>query len=215
VTDAAGLTLPPNGSFSFDGRAALVTGAARGIGEAIARELFAGGARVALSDVDVDAATAVARSLDASGARALALALDVRRLSDFESARERLTQDWGRVDIVVNNAGYAKRTPLADITPDEFDAIVAINMRSVFLSCQVFGPAMAAAGYGRIVNVTSLGGQNGGTVASAHYAAAKAGAIMLTKYFAQLWAGSGVTVNAIAPGRPPVPRAGCRPNRSR
>ena len=200
MTDSSALALPPNGSFSFGGRGALVTGAARGIGEAIARELFAGGARVAVSDVDLDAAAAVARSLDASGTRAMVLALDVRQLGDFESARDRLTQAWGRVDIVVNNAGYAKRTPLADITPDEFDAIVAINMRSVFLSCQVFGPAMAAAGYGRIVNVTSLGGQNGGTVASAHYAAAKAGAIMLTKYFAQLWAGSGVTVNAIAPG---------------
>ena len=200
MTDSTGLVLPPSGSFSFAGRTALVTGAARGIGEAIARELFAGGACVAVSDLDLDAATAVAQSLDSSGGRAMPLALDVRRLGDFESARDRLTRAWGRVDIVVNNAGHAKRTPLADITPDEFDAIVAINMRSVFLSCQVFGPPMAAAGYGRIVNVTSLGGQNGGTVASAHYAAAKAGAIMLTKYFAHLWAGSGVTVNAIAPG---------------
>ena len=200
MSDGAALALPASGSFSFEGRVALVTGAARGIGEAIARELFAGGARVVVSDVDLDAATAVARSLDASSERALALPLDVCQRADFVSALEQLMQTWGRIDIVVNNAGHAKRTPWAEITTEEFDEIVAINMRSVFLSCQVFGPPMAAAGYGRIVNVTSLGGQNGGTVASAHYAAAKAGAIMLTKYFAQQWAGSGVTVNAIAPG---------------
>jgi 3-oxoacyl-[acyl-carrier protein] reductase len=89
---------------------------------------------------------------------------------------------------------------VADITPEEFDEIVAINMRSVFLSCQIFSQHMRGNGYGRIVNVTSLAGQNGGTVASPHYAAAKAGAIMLTKYFARDLAGSGVTVNAISPG---------------
>ena len=82
----------------------------------------------------------------------------------------------------------------------EFDDIVAINMRSVFLSCQVFADHMRSNGWGRIVNITSLAGQNGGTVASAHYAAAKAGATMLSKYFAQQLAGTGVTVNAIAPG---------------
>ena len=101
---------------------------------------------------------------------------------------------------MVNNAGYAKRTPVQDITTEEFDDIVAINMRSVFLSCQVFADHMRSNGWGRIVNITSLAGQNGGTVASAHYAAAKAGATMLSKYFAQQLAGTGVTVNAVAPG---------------
>ena len=128
------------------------------------------------------------------------LALDVRRKEDFERARDQLVAAWGRVDIVINNAGYAKRTPVQDISVAEFDDIVAINMRSVFLSCQVFSEHMKANGYGRIVNVTSLAGQNGGTVASAHYAAAKAGATMLSKYFAQQLAGTGVTVNAISPG---------------
>jgi len=194
------LTLPAPGSFSLAGRNALVTGAGRGIGAAIAQELFALGARVAVSDVDAGAAQAVAQALDPSAARALAQPLDVRRKADFEAALGRLTQAWGRVDIVVNNAGHAKRTPVDEITAEEFDEIVAINMRSVFFSCQVFGPAMRAQGHGRIVNITSLAGQNGGTVASAHYAAAKAGATMLTKYFAQQFAGTGVTVNAVAPG---------------
>lgn len=192
--------LPPNGSFSFNGRTALVTGGGRGVGEAIAREIHAGGGLVAVSDVDLDVAAAVAQSLDPSGETAIALPLDVRRKEHFLAARDALIEKWGRVDIVINNAGYAKRTPTQDITPDEFDEIVAINMRSVFLSCQIFSEHMKANGYGRIVNITSLAGQNGGTVASPHYAASKAGAIMLSKYFARYLAGTGVTVNAISPG---------------
>lgn len=192
--------IPRTGSFSFAGRAALVTGAGRGVGEAIARELHAGGGRVAVSDVDPAMARAVATSLDPSGETAIALALDVLKKPDFEAALHEIIAKWGRADIVVNNAGYAKRTPSRDIEPEEFDEIVAINMRSVFLSCQIFSEHMATNGYGRIVNIVSLAGQNGGTVASAHYAAAKAGAIMLSKYFARHLAGTGVTVNAIAPG---------------
>lgn len=192
--------LPARGSFSFEGRVALVTGSGRGIGEAIARELHAGGARVAITDIDPTRAETVAHSLDPQGSRATWLELDVRRKSAFESACDHLAALWGRTDIVVNNAGFAKRTATQDITPDEFDEIVAINMRSVFLSCQIFADHMRNNGYGRIVNITSLAGQNGGTVAAAHYAASKAGAIMLTKYFARYLAGTGVTVNAISPG---------------
>lgn len=187
-------------SFNFGGQSVLITGAGRGVGEEIARMFHASGARVAISDVDGDSALRVANALDDSGATAIPLALDVRRKDAFEAARDQIAAAWGRIDIVINNAGYAKRTPVQEITPEEFDDIVAINMRSVFLSCQVFSEHMRANGHGRIVNVTSLAGQNGGTVASAHYAAAKAGAIMLSKYFAQQLAGSGVTVNAISPG---------------
>lgn len=192
--------LPQNGSFSFEGRTALITGGGRGVGEASARELHAGGCKVAVSDMDFDAAMQVAASLDPSGESAMALSLDVRNKQDFLAARDTIVAAWGKVDIVVNNAGLARRTPTQDISPDEFDEIVAINMRSVFLSCQIFSEHMRAHGYGRIVNVTSLAGQNGGTVASPHYAASKAGAIMLSKYFARYLADTGITVNAIAPG---------------
>jgi 3-oxoacyl-[acyl-carrier protein] reductase len=192
--------LPANGSFSFTGRTALVTGGGRGVGAAVAREIHAGGGKVAVSDMDLVAAQEVALALDPSGETAIAIALDVRSKDDFLAARDRVVEAWGKIDIVVNNAGLARRTPTQDISPEEFDEIVAINMRSVFLSCQIFSEHMRANGYGRIVNVTSLAGQNGGTVASPHYAASKAGAIMLSKYFARYLAGSGVTVNAIAPG---------------
>lgn len=192
--------LPANGGFSFEGRTALVTGGARGVGQAIVRELHAGGAKVAISDVDLAAARALRDELDPDGQSALSLELDVREKAHFEAACTAMVSAWGKVDIVVNNAGHARRTPVEDITPEEFDEISRINMRSVFLSCQVFSQHMKGNGYGRIVNVTSLAGQNGGTVASPHYAASKAGAIMLSKYFARHLAGSGVTVNAISPG---------------
>jgi 3-oxoacyl-[acyl-carrier protein] reductase len=187
-------------SFDFSGKTVLVTGAGRGVGAEIARLFHRSGANVAASDVDGDSALTLASALDPDAVRAVGMMLDVREKKYFENALDSLVARWGKVDIVINNAGYAKRTPVFDISPLEFDEIVAINMRSVFLSCQVFAPHMKANGYGRIVNITSLAGQNGGTVASAHYASAKAGAIMLTKYFAQELAGSGVTVNAISPG---------------
>jgi 3-oxoacyl-[acyl-carrier protein] reductase len=195
-------TMPinPQQSFSFAGRTALVTGAGRGVGEAIARELHSGGARVAVSDIDLEAAQAVARSLDPASATAFALPLDVTSKQAFVAALDAIVARWERLDIVINNAGVGKRTPTAEIGPEEFDEVVAINMRSVFFSCQLFGEHMRSNGYGRIVNITSLAGQNGGTVASPHYAASKAGAIMLSKYFARDLAPFGVTVNAIAPG---------------
>jgi len=154
-------------NFDFHGRTALVTGAGRGVGEEIARLFHASGARVAVSDIDGQAARQLADRLDDSGVSAMALTLDVRSKRAFEDARDRIASAWGRTDIVVNNAGYAKRTPVQDITTEEFDDIVAINMRSVFLSCQVFADHMRSNGWGRIVNITSLAGQNGGTVASA------------------------------------------------
>ncbi|ABE29456.1 short chain dehydrogenase family protein [Paraburkholderia xenovorans LB400] len=188
------------GKPAFEGRVALVTGAGRGIGAAIARELHVGGARVAVTDLDVASAEAVAKALDTHGETAFAFALDVREKRDFGHALDAVLGRWGKLDIVVNNAGYAKRTPLDEITPEEFDEIVNINMRSVFLSCQTFSKHMKSAGYGRIVNVTSLASHNGGTVASAHYSAAKGGAMTLTRYFARQLAGTGVTVNAVSPG---------------
>ena len=185
---------------SFSGRVALVTGAGRGIGEAIARELHGGGARVAVTDTVLENAEAVARDLDPSGESAIAFTLDVREKQDFVDALAVVTRRWDKLDIVVNNAGYAKRTPTEDITPEEFDEIISINMRSVFFSCQIFSQYMKSVGYGRIINITSLASHNGGTVASPHYAAAKGGATTLTRYFARQLAGTGVTVNAVSPG---------------
>ena len=183
-----------------DKNVVLVTGAARGLGETIARRLHAAGFRVALADLDVDAVNAVAASLDPGGASALGLRLDVREKAGFEAARALLDERWGGADVLVNNAGQSRVAAPMDITPEEFDAVVAVNMRSVFVACQVFGQAFAQRGYGRIVNVASLAGQTGGTATGAHYAAAKGGVLTLTKVFARELAPKGVTVNAVSPG---------------
>lgn len=179
---------------------ALVSGAARGLGEQVARRLHAAGYRVALADIDLDGAAAVAASLDGGGASAFALRLDVRSKADFEAAAARVVERWGAVHVLVNNAGQSRVAPLMEISAEEFDAVVAVNLRGVFLACQVFGQAFAAQRYGRIINIASLAGQTGGTATGAHYAAAKGGVLTLTKVFARELAAAGVTVNAISPG---------------
>jgi 3-oxoacyl-[acyl-carrier protein] reductase len=184
---------------------ALVSGAARGLGEKIARKMHAAGYKVALADVDLEMASTVAASLDSTGETAMALSLDVRRKQDFIAALDALEVKWGGAAVLVNNAGQSRVRALMDITPEEFDDVVAINMKGTFLACQVFGKRFAERGYGRIINIASLAGQTGGTATGAHYAAAKGGVMTLTKVFARELSSSGVTVNAISPGPLDVP----------
>jgi 3-oxoacyl-[acyl-carrier protein] reductase len=179
---------------------ALVTGAAAGLGQFIAQALHGAGYRVALTDRDGDAAAAAARTLDASGQTACGLALDVASKAAFESAADAVTTRWGGLHVAVNNAAVTLTTPVMEISPEEFDDVMRINLRGTFLGCQVFGARMAASGYGRLINIASLAGQNGGTASGAHYASSKAGILTLTKIFARALADRGVTVNALAPG---------------
>ncbi|MBH3433063.1 SDR family NAD(P)-dependent oxidoreductase [Pseudomonas citronellolis] len=181
-------------------RTALVTGASRGLGECIARRRPGAGYRVALADVRLGDAQRLADELDPSGASVLAVELDVREKADFERARDLLQAKWGGCDILVNNAGVSKVAALMDITPEEFDDSLAVNLRGTFVACQVFGAHFASRGFGRIVNIASLAGQNGGTATGGHYAAAKGGVATLTKVFARELAPAGVTVNSISPG---------------
>ncbi|MDE3737869.1 SDR family NAD(P)-dependent oxidoreductase [Pseudomonas resinovorans] len=179
---------------------ALVTGAAQGLGLAIASRLFAAGYAVVITDLSLERAQAAADRLDPSGERSLALKLDVASKADFESALAATLERFGALHVVVNNAAMTMTTPVMQISPEEFDRVLSLNTRSVFVGCQVFGAHMAAAGYGRIVNMASLAGQNGGTATGAHYAASKGAIVTLTKIFAKELAANGVTVNAIAPG---------------
>jgi 3-oxoacyl-[acyl-carrier protein] reductase len=178
----------------------LVTGAARGLGEALVRRFHDAGYRVALGDIAVDAAQALARELSSDGSSAFAIKLDVTSKADFEAARDTLRDRWGAIDALVNNAGASKVVPVMEITAEQFDQVIDVNLRSVLFGCQVFGQYFATQGAGRIVNIASLAGQNGGSATGAHYAAAKGGAITLTKVFARDLAAHGVTVNAISPG---------------
>lgn len=181
-------------------RVGLITGAAGGLGAVLAAGLHAAGYRVALADKDRHAAAAVAASLDPSGETAIAVELDVRDKENWHRALATVLERWGAAHVLVNNAAMTVARPVMEIDPDEFDAVMAVNVRGTFLGCQVFGAYFRDRGHGRIVNLASLAGQNGGTATGAHYAASKGAILTLTKVFARDLAGDGVTVNAIAPG---------------
>ena len=178
-------------------RVAIVTGGAGGLGLAITRALISGGCAVLLTDIDGDAAAKAAASVEGEGK---ATELDVTRKPEFEKVLELACSHWGGAGILVNNAALTKTTPIFDISGDEFDHVVAIALKGTFLGCQVLGRYFADQRYGRIINMASLAGQNGGAATGAHYAAAKGGILTLTKVFARELASAGVTVNAISPG---------------
>jgi 3-oxoacyl-[acyl-carrier protein] reductase len=180
-------------------RTAIVTGAAQGIGEAIARALHENGATVVLADLNAEAATAAAHRIDRAGERAWPCEVDVRSRASLESVVNETISRCGRVEILVNNAATTVSRSLWEIDAEEWDDVLAVNLRGVLFGCQIVGPQMQEHGWGRIINLASLAGQQGGLIAGAHYAASKAGVIVLTKIAAKALAGYGVTVNAIAP----------------
>ncbi|WNY86778.1 SDR family NAD(P)-dependent oxidoreductase [Leclercia adecarboxylata] len=177
----------------------LVTGAAAGLGNVIAAHLLAQGYQVVLTDVDVARAREAADRLDDGQGRVLALGLDICQPQDFAQALDVTIERFGSLEVLVNNAALTLATPVMEITVEEFDRVIATNLRGTFIGCQTLGRYFAS-GYGRIINLASLAGQNGGTASGAHYAASKGGILTLTKIFARELGKSGVTVNAIAPG---------------
>ncbi|MFD3558060.1 SDR family oxidoreductase [Streptomyces sp. NPDC058686] len=180
-------------------RVALVTGAGRGIGAAIAVRLHGLGHRVALLDRDGDAVTELARTLDPMASTALPLRADVDDTEAVRAALRELSGTWHAPDVLVNNAARTAPGSVWDIDLDEWDAVMTTNLRSVLTLTRLCAPAMRGRGWGRVVNLASLAGQQGGTLAGPHYSAAKAGVLVLTKVFARELAADGVTVNAVAP----------------
>jgi 3-oxoacyl-[acyl-carrier protein] reductase len=180
-------------------RVALVTGAAQGIGAAVAETLHRAGAAVAVADVRLDAATQTSAAIDPTSTRAVPVEVDVRSRESVARAFETAEAALGPIDILVNNAAITAQGSVWEIEPSDWDDVLAVNLRGTLLCSQIAGPAMTERGFGRIVNLASLAGQQGGTVAGAHYAASKAGILVLTKILARELAGKGVTVNAVVP----------------
>jgi 3-oxoacyl-[acyl-carrier protein] reductase len=179
------------------GQVAVVTGGAHGLGEHIVRRLHTGGYDVAIADLDGAAATALAKEL---GGHARGYAVDVRDRAELEQLLADVVADFDGVHVLVNNAARTQATPLMAITREELDEVMAVNLTGTFQACQVFGAHLGAQGYGRIVNMASLAGQNGGTATGGHYASSKGAILSATKVFARELAGKGVTVNAVSPG---------------
>ena len=177
-------------------KTALVTGAARGIGLAIASRLGADGARVAVLDIDAKAADAAAKKV---GGGAIALAADVTKAPEVDTAVARVVETWGRLDILVNNAGITGRSfPIWELTDDDWSRVIDADLTSVFFCCRAAIKVMLVQGSGRIINIASIAGKEGNPTL-VPYSAAKAGVIGLTKALAKEVCTRGILVHAIAP----------------
>ena len=184
----------------MDGQVALVTGASRGIGAVIAASLAQAGAKVGVNyHSSPDAAAKVVEAIVAGGGEALAVAGDVSSEADAQSVVKQVVQQWGRIDILVNNAGINRDRLLLRMTAEDWDQVLAVDLRGAFLCTKSVMPHLIRQRRGRVVNVSSVVGISGNP-GQANYAAAKAGLIGFTKAVAREVASRNVTVNAVAPG---------------
>ena len=190
-------------------RVIIVTGGAHGIGRAYCRGLAAEGAKVVVADLDIGAAEAVVRSLGELGSDALAVRADVSQAEDVDAMAQVAADRFGSVDGLINNAAVFQvpamsRVPFEQIPIDEWDRLIAVNLRGVFLGCRAVVPYMKAQGRGKIVNISS-GTVFHGSANSAHYVTSKAGVIGFTRSLARELGDHNINVNAIAPGTNPEP----------
>lgn len=183
----------------LEGRVALVTGGAQGIGEAIARRFAQEGAKVVVIDVVQDKAQAVADQITASGGVALAVVCDVTNRAQVQAAVEQVLATYGQIDILCNNAGITRDARLVKMTEEQFDQVIAVNLKGVFNLTQAVAPHMVERGYGRVITTSSVVGLYG-NFGQTNYVATKAGVIGMTKVWARELGPKGVTANAVAPG---------------
>ncbi|HWQ11670.1 MAG TPA: 3-oxoacyl-ACP reductase FabG [Roseiflexaceae bacterium] len=180
-------------------KVALITGAGQGIGRATALAFAREGARVAAADINLAAAESVASEVAAQGGQALALHLDVAQAASVEEAVGRAASWGGRLDVLLNNAGITRDARMVKMTEQQWDAVIDVNLKGVWLCTRAVAPHMIAQGGGSIINASSVVALYG-NFGQTNYAAAKAGVIAMTKTWARELGPSGVRVNAVAPG---------------
>lgn len=185
----------------LEGRKAIVSGAAQGIGYAIARRLTEEGARVALLDVNEEKLRDAAESLPGSAG----FACDVSNVSGIDETVQKVAAAFGALDIVVNNAGILNNTPIAEVTEAQWDLIMAVNLKSVFFMVQKAIPYLKESACPRVINISSLAGRMGGFETGLGYSASKGGILALTMGFARQLAPLGINVNAVCPGTTETP----------
>jgi len=186
--------------FRLDGRAAIVTGGSKGLGESMAAGLASAGADLVITSRHADEVEAAARKIAGeSGRRVIGIAADVTKPDDVDRVVERTIAEFGKIDILVNNAGINIRGPIEQLSLDQFEQVMAINVRGPWLMCRAVAPVMKKAKYGRVINISSTLGAVG-VAGRTPYASSKGAVVMMTKVLALEWASSGITVNAICPG---------------
>ncbi len=191
----------PRDLFSLTGRVAVVTGASSGLGRSFAAALAGAGARVVLAARRQEQLLQLAQGIEADGGEALAAACDVSQEADVEQLVGDTLERFGRIDVLVNNAGITRVVPVERDTAEGFEQVMDINLRGVFLCCQRVGRVMLENSTGSIINVASVFGLvAAGQIPQASYAASKGAVVSMTREIAAQWARRGVRVNAIAPG---------------
>ncbi len=185
--------------FRLDGKVSIVTGASRGLGEAMAEALAEAGSHVVLAARSEEALNAVADNIRALGVKALVVPTHVEEDKQLDNLVERTLNEFGRIDVLVNNAGTTAREPAIDFSLEDWDRVLAVNLRSIFVLCQKVGGVMIRQGGGKIINTASLLCEIGVSLIPA-YAASKGGIRQLTKALAVEWAQYNIQVNGIGPG---------------
>jgi len=185
----------------FAGQTAIITGAARGFGRAITRRLAQGGARVVAADINLPGAEETAALVKKEGGEALPVHTDVASAASVDNMiKTALTHCGNRVDILVNNAAIWTLVPTEELSEADWDRMVNVNMKGVFLCCRAVIPVMKRQGRGHIVNIASIAARNGGTFAGIHYVASKGGVLAMTKKLAKELGQYGIVVNGVNPG---------------